>query len=531
MNAALSTFIDRCLRLVGCKTINQQFLLSYTIIFLLATASGVSLYLSMAIDPQTINIAGRQRMLSQRIAKETMLVAANIEQRSQLQQTIRLFENSHNAILNGDPQQNMNALTDRTIIAQLNHVGTLWQRYKPLVLDYANQPENNRLRQIHQQSPILLKEMNKAVVMMTRASTDTTQFQLLLAFACVVLIVVLVILGRVFGLHTLVANMSRLNRRMSQVGDGDFRHRFTISHTDNEVGQLFSSFNAMLEHISELMRTVQQTALNTEQHVSHVTVATDDAAQGVGRQYDDIELIATAMNEMTSTVQDVASNAAQAEQAAQSTDQAARNGGQVVHAAGDSTERLLTTLKTTANTLQELEDATREVGNVTSVINAIAGQTNLLALNAAIEAARAGDQGRGFTVVADEVRTLAQRTQSSTQEIQSIIERLQEQARQAVSSMQESTELAEHSCELSRTAETTLAEIVSATETISTMNSQIAAASEQQNLVAVDIDERVVNISGVAGHTRDDTSKVVAATNEIRREISELNQMVQRFQL
>lgn len=531
MYATIVNIVDRCLRLVGCKTVNQQFLLSYTIIFLFAAASGVSLYMSMAINPQTINVAGRQRMLSQRIAKEAMLVAAQVEQRSQLQKTIELFERSHKAIVQGDASQQMNAITDPAIIKQMTHVGSLWQTYKPLILQHASSPNDDTLRQIHQQSPVLLKEMNKAVVMMTKASNETTQFQLMVAFGCVIVITIMVVLGRIFGLHTLMNNMTRLNRRMEDVGKGDFTHRFHVDHTDNEVGKLFTSFNTMLNHVSELMGRVQQTARNTEQHVNNVVAATEDAEQGVRRQYEDIELIATAMNEMAATVQEVANNAAEAEQAAQDTDHQARDGGRVVSDAGDSTDRMLSTLGKTAETLQGLEKATHEVGTVTSVINEIAEQTNLLALNAAIEAARAGDQGRGFAVVADEVRTLAQRTQMSTQEIQEIIERLQKQAGEAVQSMGQSTELAQHSSELTQSAAETLTEIVGSTATISNMNSQIAAASEQQTQVAQDIDQRVVNISDVAGNTKTDTGKVVEATEQIRKEIHDLNQMIQRFQL
>uniref|UniRef100_UPI003564F62D methyl-accepting chemotaxis protein n=1 Tax=Pontibacterium sp. TaxID=2036026 RepID=UPI003564F62D len=181
--------------------------------------------------------------------------------------------------------------------------------------------------------------------------------------------------------------------------------------------------------------------------------------------------------------------------------------------------------------LLQLETETQAVDQVTSVINDIAEQTNLLALNAAIEAARAGDQGRGFAVVADEVRTLAQRTQQSTHQIQDIVERLQTQSQTAVSAMKKSTQLAVESNELSQAGAAALQGIIGSTETISSMNTMISTAAEEQSAVAGDIDQRLVNVSNVAGETKDDTQRVVQSTEEIRREIHELNVLVQKFKL
>lgn len=531
MYKSISTLIDRMLRMVGCKTINRQFTLSYALIFLFAAASGISLYFSMAINPQTINMAGRQRMLSQKIAKEAMLVAAQVEQISTLKKTMELFERSHQSILQGDEKLGMNAITDPEIRSQMEHVGVLWGSYKKLINEHVVSPSSQTLQALKQQSPVILKEMNKAVVLMTKKASDTNKNQLMIALVCVVGILLLVVFGRIFGLRMLMDNVSRLNARMTEVGQGNFSHRFEISHTDNEIGQMFQAYNQMLDHVGELLRTVQTVAKNTEQHISDVVSAMADASSGVSRQYEDIELVAAAMTEMSATVQEVASNAQQAEDAAQETDSQAKNGGEVVGQSGHQAKEMLDMLNRTASTISELEKETIAVGNVTSVIDEIAEQTNLLALNAAIEAARAGDQGRGFAVVADEVRTLAQRTQQSTQEIQTIIERLQGKAENAVSSMTVSTDLASRSSELAQSAAEVLEEIISSADRISSMNTMISTAAEQQSSVAGDIDNRVVNISDIAGQTKTDTQRVVAATELIRKEAHDLNQLVMKFQL
>jgi methyl-accepting chemotaxis protein len=377
----------------------------------------------------------------------------------------------------------------------------------------------------------VLKEMNKVVMMMTEKASSTSQNQMLLAFVCVVSILLLVVFGRIFGLRMLMDNITRLNARMTEVGEGNFSHRFNVSHTDNEIGQMFKAYNTMLDHVGDLLKSVQKVSKNTEQHINNVVRATSDASAGVSKQYEDIELVAAAMTEMSATVQEVANNAVEAERAAQETDAYAKSGGEVVGESGSQANEMLDKLNTTATILQELESESLAVGNVTSVINGIAEQTNLLALNAAIEAARAGDQGRGFAVVADEVRTLAQRTQQSTKEIQDIIERLQKKAEKAVTSMEVTTNLAERSSELSSSAANVLDQIITSANTISSMNTMISTAAEQQSSVASDIDNRVVNISDIAGQTKNDTQRVVEATEQIRREAHELNQLVMKFRL
>ncbi|MEH6577314.1 MAG: methyl-accepting chemotaxis protein [Amphritea sp.] len=531
MYSSMAKIMDSVLRALGCKTINRQFMLSYALIFLLAAVSAVSLYMSMAINPQTINEAGRQRMLSQRIAKEAMLVAAGIEQQQALKKTISLFEQSHKRIVKGDPAAGMNALDDMAILAQMQHVESLWQKYKSLIARHVQENSAETLSKIQQQSPVILKEMNKAVVMMTAKASQTTRTQLLIAFTCILLILVLVVLGRVFGMSMLMNNILRLQNRMAEVGKGDFSHRFEVTHTDNEVGHMFDSYNTMLDHVSDLLQIVQRVAANTENHINNVVNATTAAEQGVSRQYDDIELVATAMTEMAATVHEVSSNTTEAEKAAINTGEQAKKGGVVVGQTESHALQMLETLQQTTQLIEALKEETLAVGNVTSVIDEIAEQTNLLALNAAIEAARAGDQGRGFAVVADEVRTLAQRTQQSTQQIQQIIQQLQRKAEDAVSSMEQNNGLAEKSSELAVSAAEALDQIITSVETISSMNMMISTATDQQSSVATDIDQRVVNISDVAGNTKKDTHRVVQAIEEIRCEVQELNQLTHRFRL
>lgn len=529
MHSFIAKTVDSVLRAVGCKTLNGQFLLSYGLIFILAAASAVMLYLSMAIDPQTINVAGRQRMLSQKMAKEVMLVGARVEQEAVLRKTMALFESSHGKIINGDPEQGMNPVTDKAILRQMDVVGGLWTDYKAVLERYLQDQSDANTAELKRTSPVILKEMNKAVGMLTKASSETTSRLLTGAFVCILSILLLVLTGRAFGLTMLMENIKRLQKRLSQVGSGDFTHRFDIIHTDNEVGQMYASFNDMSDHISMLANKVLESVNRTEQYVGAVVHATNETDSGVNRQYTEIDQVASAMTEMAATVNEVASNSAEASEAAQAADVQAKASDETVSRAVAQISAMSGNLNRTAEVLTSLQQETSQVGSVLEVITGVAEQTNLLALNAAIEAARAGEHGRGFAVVADEVRTLAQRTQDSTQEISSIIERLQSGALDAVHAMEATSQEAQESVALASEAKDALANILSAVDTISQMNMLIATAAEEQSQVAVDIDQRVVNISDVANHTRDDAAKVVEATHNIRHEVEVLSDVAGRF--
>jgi len=251
----------------------------------------------------------------------------------------------------------------------------------------------------------------------------------------------------------------------------------------------------------------------------------------VHQQQSEVNQVATAMNEMSATVQEVASNASHAAQAAQDASEQAGEGLKVVDHTISSINNLANAVEEASGVINQLESDTDNIGVVLEVIRGISEQTNLLALNAAIEAARAGEQGRGFAVVADEVRTLASRTQESTLEIRSMIESLQSGSTQAVEVMTKGKEQAAISVGHAQKAGESLNGITQAVSSISDMNTQIATAAEEQTAVAEEINQNIVNISQLGEQAVSGAQQTSDASEELARLSNELQMMVGQFRV
>jgi len=237
------------------------------------------------------------------------------------------------------------------------------------------------------------------------------------------------------------------------------------------------------------------------------------------------------MNQMTATIQDVARNAEEAATAASETDTRAKEGYDTVSTAMTRIEALSRDINQSAESIGRLREESANIGTILDVIREIAEQTNLLALNAAIEAARAGEQGRGFAVVADEVRGLAQRTHQSTGEIESLVSALQNRANEAVENMHTNSQSAESAVNASRSVGEALASIVTSVSTIQSMNQQIATAVEEQTSVAEDISENVVSIREVTDQNATANQQIAVSSNDLASLGSDLKGISERFRL
>ena len=313
-------------------------------------------------------------------------------------------------------------------------------------------------------------------------------------------------------------------------GEGDLTIRVPVD-TNDEVGELGTSFNAFVEKLQSIIGEISNASSQMASASKEMTEVVEQTSTGIGQQKQETSMVATAITEMTATVLEVASNAEGASSAAGKANNEAKEGRQIVHSTVEAITNLATSIENSASVMEELKKNSADIGTVLDVIKSIAEQTNLLALNAAIEAARAGEQGRGFAVVADEVRTLAQRTQQSTTEIESLIDNLQNGAEQAVKVMTKSREQTDLSVEKAQHAGQSLSSITQSVETILQMNTQIATASEEQSAVSEEIQRNVVNIQNIAEETSAGAEQTNNASAELARLGGQLSTLVGQFKI
>lgn len=363
------------------------------------------------------------------------------------------------------------------------------------------------------------------------ASAEGTSSSATVLAITVIAIIIAIALFFVF-MKLIISSISALRDQLDNIaqGEGDLTQRVPVT-VEDDLGKLARSFNQVLENLQGMIGSIQNLSRDLGAGATELATAARDNNDGVTRQTDSISMVATAINEMQSAIEEVAGNASRAAEITREAETKGNNSAQIIRNSSKQVHRLAAQISKAVEVIRKLSADSDNITSVLDVIRGIAEQTNLLALNAAIEAARAGEQGRGFAVVADEVRTLAQRTGQSTEDIQTMITALQTGVSDVVSVMETGSKEATETERLATEAEQELQAILEAISSITDVNTSVASATEEQTQVVDEINRSITDINDLAAASADRSKAIDGIAKSLESYVRELEQQTGRFRV
>ena len=378
-----------------------------------------------------------------------------------------------------------------------------------------------------------LIDINTKMAEKTKIASHKTFSSSFMMLSVVILIGVVLGMGLGYLISRIITkSLSQIVAMLKDVaeGEGDLTKRLEVNSKD-EIGDVARWFNTFIDKLHGIITSIANSTHQLASASEELSASSSQITSGTEKQRAQTEQMATSMEEMSATVMDIAKNANEAAESSKSATEKANKGGEIVKNTVEGMNKIADAVKESAGTIEALKNSSEQIGEIISVIDDIADQTNLLALNAAIEAARAGEQGRGFAVVADEVRKLAERTTKATKEIADMIKSIQADTGGAVSSMEAGSKEVESGVKLTHEAGESLKQIVAEVQKVTDMVQQIATSTEQQSTASEEISSNVESVSTVVKETSSSIQESNHAVQELSRLATELNEIVDQFKL
>lgn len=525
--------------------------LSGSFMIFMIVAVGITLYVinSQSSDAKLIDVAGRQSVISQTITKQvfSMILKRDnsdfiAEQKERISRSAAIFDKSLKALKDGgvisDTDKKNMELPRSTGQArlQLEKIEKQWSSFNEAIEILTDkqitdiQKFSDSENYIIGNNLALLNESDKLVAILREESEQKTVVLKTILSVSLLLTVLLAIVSRVLTNRLIVKPISQTAEIMNRMAEKDFTQFLAVSDK-GEIGRMSEALNNVIKTLGGLFNQLKNLSGTLNSASQEMFNSANQIAKGSEAQKSKAEQVATASQEMSFTIVEVARNAADVAGAVKEANNAASRGSVIVEKSIERINGIAELTRKTSNYISLLSNRSQDVGKIIQVIDGIANQTNLLALNAAIEAARAGEQGRGFAVVADEVRKLAEETTGATKEIAETIKMIQEDTKYALSSMETEVVAVEEGVRLAMDAGTALKEIVREVEKVSSMIFQIATASEQQSNAAEQISGDIEAVAEVTKATNAEAQQITTSSEGISRLASNLQTTIEMFKV
>ncbi len=480
----------------------------------------------MATDGTVVNYAGRQRAISQRLAKLASLKYQGVDTESLISELIPKLNKIIKGLINGDAKLGLPKATDQVFLEKMQNVDNSWIKYKETIKRAVS--GENVLHELHNDSENFLKAAEESVN--AAEAFSLSKVKTMKTIQIILFISNLIILAGIWLMNQkkIAKPLSELTEKVEQISSGNLK--VTIKNTANdEVGILAQNMNKMVQSFSNMINGILTSANNVVSTVDILRNRAEKTTEGARNQSGQASQIATAAEEMSQTITDIAKNASVASESSSEAMETATKGKEVADGAVKTVNRVYTSTVELATMVEKLNNRASEIGDIVTVIKDIADQTNLLALNAAIEAARAGEQGRGFAVVADEVRKLAERTVKATTEITDKISTVQSESEQTMKSMEDASGEVTKATDYIRQVGDSLNHIVVAVQKVRDQITQIATAVDEQSAASEEVAKNIEKTSTISKDMERMSDDVMHQVNSLTKISEELRNSTAGF--